>query len=82
MGFAKKLIVGIKSQDSWSGYSNPRMKSGDEHHLESQILPFSGTMLVKLIGETGEVLLENKFKWIRSIDYLHYVPELRQIPLR
>lgn len=67
VGWSKKLIIGIKTGSGlgafWMGYSNPRIKLGDKHSLDGQALPFSGTMLIKLIGTTNEVWYEQKFHY-------------------
>jgi hypothetical protein len=79
VGFSRKLIIGIKSQEWWNGYSNPRMKAGDKHHVENQTLPLSGTLTVKLIGETDEILLEKKYKWAGDIQNINYFPDIKPL---
>jgi hypothetical protein len=73
VGFSKKLIVGIKSGSEggyyWNGYSNPRIDANDKHNLDGQTVPYLGTMLVKLIGETGEVWFENKWEWEEDLQH-------------
>src|SRR5262249_43302674 len=67
VGWAKKLLIGIKTGLEggyyWEGYSNPRIKIGDKHAMDGQPVPSHGTMLLKLIDATDEVLYEQKFGW-------------------
>lgn len=73
VGFSKKLIVGIKAGSEggyyWEGYSNPRIDAKDRHRLDGQMIPYLGSMVVKLIGGTGEVWFEQKWEWEEDLQH-------------
>lgn len=82
VGWSKKLIIGIKNGTAggyyWDGYSNPRIHREDKHSLDGQTVPYSGTVLVKLIGATDEVWYEQKWKWEEDFQYGNH-PRITQL---
>ena len=82
VGWAKKLVIGIKAGSEggyyWEGYSNPRMEGNDKHALDGQMLPDHGTMLLRLIDSTNEVLYERKFSWEEDLQHRSH-PRLKEL---
>ena len=73
VGWAKKLIIGIKSGSEggyyWDGYSNPRMNTSNRHALDGQMVPSDGKLIIRLIGDTNEVWYEQGWKWREDIEH-------------
>jgi hypothetical protein len=73
VGWCKKLVIGIKEGSQggyyWDGYSNPRINRTDRHSIDGQMVPFKGTMTIKLIGASEQVLCEHKWEWEEDLQH-------------
>ncbi len=75
VGWTKKLLIGIRGSEYWDGYDNRRMDASEGRQTHGEMVPFDGTMTVKLIDHTGQSLYEAKWKWEENIN-THW-PHLR-----
>ena len=65
VGLTKRILVATRdlSGAHWDGWSNSRLEKGQRIQLKSDMVPFSGTLVIKLIDSNDELLAETKWEW-------------------
>ena len=60
MGITKKVLVAVRSStgEYWDGYSNSRLDSTQRIQISSDMVPYAGIMIIKLIDSSDELLAE------------------------
>jgi hypothetical protein len=82
IGWRRTLLVGIKTYMGydvcgWMGYDNRRINASEQPNSHSEVVPTDGTMLVKVIGDTGDVLFEAKLDW--RTDLRTFLPDIKML---
>jgi hypothetical protein len=65
VGVLKRLLIATRSFDGqyWSGYGNTRLEPEHRIQSHSDMVPFLGTMVIKLIDSNDELIAEAKWSW-------------------
>jgi hypothetical protein len=70
VGVTKKILVAVRSATGqyWDGYSNSRLEMHQRVQIGSDMVPFAGTMVVKLIDNSDELLAETTWSWEEDVN--------------
>jgi len=84
VGWRRTLLVGIKTAlgyeaCGWTGYDNRRIDVSEQPNSHSEIVPQRGTLLVRVINDSGEVLFESRLEW--KVDLRTFLPDIKLLPL-
>lgn len=70
VGITKKVLVAVRSStgEYWDGYSNSRLDATQRIQISSDMVPYAGTMIIKLIDSSDELLAETKWSWEEDVN--------------
>jgi hypothetical protein len=83
IAWRKTLLVGIKTTlgygvYGWTGYDNRRIDANERPNAHSELVPQRGTLLVKVIRDSGEVLFKATLGW--KVDLYSFLPDVELLP--
>jgi hypothetical protein len=70
VGVTKKVLVAVRSAtgEYWHGYSNSRLEVSQRIQMASDMVPWAGTMILKLIDGSDELLAKTKWSWEEDVN--------------
>ncbi len=82
VAWRRTLLVGIKTNlgygvCGWTGYDNRKINPSEQPNSHSEIVPQDGTLLVKVIDESGDVLFEARLEW--QVDLYTFLPDVKRL---
>jgi hypothetical protein len=70
VGVTKRILIAVRDTTGqyWTGCSNSRLELSQGIQMHSDMVPFDGTMIIKLIDSSDELLAKAKWSWEEDVN--------------